>query len=62
MMVTKRLCVDHIHKAFVLTRMLFVPSETSEPELIQVPANGVVSGYVSAVVPFTATVRFFYYP
>ncbi len=29
------------------------------PELIQVPTDGVVSGYVGAVVPFVAKVRFF---
>ncbi len=28
------------------------------PDLIKVPENGVVSGYVGAVVPFAVTVRF----
>ncbi len=29
------------------------------PDLIQVPQNGVVPGYVGSVVPFTAAVRLF---
>ncbi len=54
-----RLCVAHINKVVVSTRKLFTPSETSVPELIQVPTDGVVPGYVGAVVPFVAIVRFF---